>query len=60
MSYVTRIIGARETLQEDRLILVTEGNLAPSPATGYTVIKLYTASGKDVYLEYRVYDGPFK
>lgn len=37
MSYTTRTIGTKTVLQDDRLLVVKEG---------------------DVYLEYKVYDGP--
>lgn len=60
MSYTTRLIGLREILQDDRIILTDVGDPAPTPATGFTVLKIGTISNKDLYLEYKIYDGPIQ
>lgn len=58
MGVVTRIIGTKSVLQDDRLITVATGDPAPTPAVGFSVLKVTTVDGKDVYLEYKIYDGP--
>lgn len=58
MSYTTRTVGTKSVLQDDRLIVVNTGAAAPTPAAGFSVIKVTTIGGKDIYLEYKVYDGP--
>lgn len=58
MSYITRVIGTREIVQQDRLIVVDAGNPAPEPVPGYTILFVSAVGNKDVYIEYKVVEGP--
>ena len=60
LSYATRVIGIREVLQEDRVITVNAGDPVPEPLERYDVVKVGTYENMDVYLEYRIYEGPIE